>query len=287
MLTNKQKVLLFLINELSIKRKSSRFMIVKSLFLLKKEEFVDNIIKFYNFYPYKYGPFSRMIFRDIIFLRSRGFLDQDEKKPSITQKGIEVIRNVSPKVKQKTRRIIERFNTEKEIEKHIYKNYPDYTVKSEKLRNLRNIIPFIRETGIFTIGYESKDLDYFLDLLIRNKIDMLIDVRRNPFSMNFSFKGDILRKHLENIDIEYKHLPSLGIESELRKNISTSAEYKKLFRMYKERVIKENEEEINEIISIGKKKRIVLMCFESNKNMCHRGIISHFIENKNIEVTHL
>jgi uncharacterized protein (DUF488 family) len=41
------------------------------------------------------------------------------------------------------------------------------------------------------------------------------------------------------------------------------------------------------IVKLSKQKRVVLMCFEANKNMCHRGVIAKNIEKQHGVVTHL
>ena len=40
---------------------------------------------------------------------------------------------------------------------------------------------------LFTVGYEGRTLDAYLDLLIRNNVKILCDVRKNPFSMKYGF----------------------------------------------------------------------------------------------------
>ena len=44
------------------------------------------------------------------------------------------------------------------------------------------------KTGVLTVGYEGLSIDEFLMKLIREKIHILIDVRKNPWSMKFGYK---------------------------------------------------------------------------------------------------
>jgi len=278
----KQRALLAVVDELSVRGNSSRLMIEKNLFLLKKEEALDEDIKFYNFFPYKYGPFSNMSYFDLNGLRLKGYLEKDEKCPKITEKAKNVITSLNPSVRRKIAKTAERFRTDDEIKSYVYDKYPEYTVKSESSKQKRT--PGL--PGIFTIGYEGRDIDAFLDTLIKNGIDVLVDVRKNPFSMNLSYTQKKLSEYLQRVRIGYRHIPELGIDGELRKNLETSEDYKKLFEGYKESLTGKKKE-LEEIASLGGKNRIALMCFEHDKNMCHRGVIAEYLGLNNIQVGHL
>jgi len=278
----RQRALLAVVDELSARGRSSKFMIEKNLFLLKKEESLDSDIKFYNFFPYRYGPFSNMSYFDLNGLRLKGYLSGDEKNPGITEKAKGVIASLNPGVKRKIAKTAERFKSDNEIKDYVYDKYPEYTVKSESSKIKRTPCP----PGIFTIGYEGRDIDAFLDTLIKNSIEVLVDVRWNPFSMNLSFTQKKLSGYLQKVGIAYKHVPELGIDGELRKNVETPEDYKKLFEVYKE-TLKERKKELEEIASFGARNRIALMCFEHDRDMCHRGVIADYLGLRNIQVGHL
>ncbi|MFH1055024.1 MAG: DUF488 family protein [Candidatus Altiarchaeota archaeon] len=278
----RQRALLAVVDELSARGKSSRLMIEKNLFLLKKEESLDEDMKFYNFFPYKYGPFSNMSYFDLNGLRLKGYINEDEKNPKITEKAKRIITSLNPGVKRKITETAERFKTDNEIKSYVYDKYPEYTVKSESSKQKR--AP--SSPGIFTIGYEGRDIDAFLDTLIKSCIEVLVDVRRNPFSMNLSFTQKKLSEYLHKVEIAYQHIPELGIDGELRKNIETPEDYKRLFEGYKE-TLKEKKKELEGIASLGGKSRIALMCFEHDKNMCHRSVIAEYLGANNIRTVHL
>jgi len=124
--------------------------------------------------------------------------------------------------------------------------------------------------------------------LIQNDIGILIDVRKNPFSMNFNFTKKKLTNFLNKSDIQYLHIPELGIEGRLRDNLSTLKEYQILFKQYETTTLETQSGEIKQIVDLGKKQRIALMCFEANKDFCHRGIIAENIERQHeLGVVHL
>ncbi len=283
-LTHKQRVLLSVVERLAEKGNSSRFMLVKTLFLLAIEENMGRLIKFYNFFPYKFGPFSNVCYTDLSILEKEGYLLENEKHLAITVKGKDAIKRTKLPVSLKIKRIINKFNSDREIKEYVYKNYTEYTVKSE-------IIPHTKteniSTGIFTIGYEGKDIDSFLNTLIKNEINLLIDVRKNPFSMNFSFTKNKLKNYLEKTGIDYLHIPELGIDGELRENLFTIKDYHNLFKQYEVTTLAQQHGQIMRIIKLSEKHRAALMCFEANKNLCHRGVIAENIEKQYGVVTHI
>ena len=280
-LTKRQKVLIALIHKFSLKKMSSNLGIVKGLFLLKEEEHMGDLIKFYSFLPYKYGPFSYDCYRDLNTLRENGYITQDEK--TVTQKGMEIAQGIDQKTSQKIKNTALRFESVVHMKNYVYKQYPSYTVKSELVPHEEKKAKF----GIFSIGYEGHDIDSFLNILIQNEIDILVDVRKNPFSMNFSFTKGKLSYYLNKVGIKYMHVPELGIKGELRKNLNSEQDYQDLFAMYENVTIKEHSEKIKKIIELGKISRIAIMCFEKDLHHCHRSILSQRIEIAGMGVTHI
>lgn len=281
-LTHKQRALLYTINKLNDRSISTKFMLVKNLFLLSEEERLDSFIKFYHFFPYRYGPFSNMCYTDIAKLEKEGFIEDTESGLLLTSKGKDASKKLESKVKFRINKVTNRFDSNKQIKDYVYKKYPLYTVNSELIVTEKKR----QDPGIFTICYEGRDIDQFLNILVSNKIDTLIDVRRNPFSMKFSFTKKKLNNYLGKIGIKYLHIPELGIEGEERKNLITLEDYKELFIKYEEDTLDNNLNKVNDIIELGNKHRVALMCFEADIETCHRGVIAKKIKSLvDLEVT--
>lgn len=105
--------------------------------------------------------------------------------------------------------------------------------------------------------------------------------------MNFCFTKQKLSNYLKKSGIEYLHVPELGIIGEHRKQLETDSDYKKLFEFYEKKVLPMHVEKITKLIEFGKIKRISLLCFEKDKNFCHRGILSNHLQENGHLVTHL
>ncbi|MCB1194143.1 MAG: DUF488 family protein [Leptospiraceae bacterium] len=99
---------------------------------------------------------------------------------------------------------------------------------------------------MFTIGYEGKSIEEFINSLIKENIRALCDVRNNPLSMKYGFSKGQLKKITNNFKIEYFHIPGLGIPSQKRKNLSTNEDYLNLFKSYSNTTLKENIRDANQ-----------------------------------------
>ena len=267
----KKDLLLALIGKLQKKGIVSRRAIVKCLFLLKKEYQIDSLMKFYSFYPYQQGLFSQVCYADLRALKQEGLVDEEETQ--LTAIGIEKLGEFDEDTGQTLDKLLDRFDSEEQITEYVYERYPEYTIKSKLVKRS---VKGNAGSGFYTIGYEQKDIDSFMDVLIQNGIDVLVDVRKNPFSMNFAFMQKKLMGYLAGVDIDYLHIPELGVASEDRKNLDSKEDYEKLFLTYRES-LPERAEHLDRVMEEGMSRRIALMCFEKDPAFCHRREIAGHI----------
>ncbi len=273
MLTSGEKGILHLIN--NNKGEISKLRLVKLMFLISKR------IPLYYFIPYKYGPFSFQLYHDLSRLEKEEFVSIDDT--------VHLLRQDFPAIDLKIKNVIrmncDKFSAlnDKMLLDYIYKEYPEYTIFSLYRKNMDYNKT---SAGIVTIGYEGKTIDKFLNELITNKINVVVDVRKNAYSMKFGFQHNKLKNYLEKIDIDYIHMPELGIPSESRKNLKTREDYQALFANYK-RELETKTDYLEKIKSIGQNKKVSLMCFEKDIKYCHRGIIAERLREDGVEVIDL
>lgn len=258
MIRKNERALLYLIRHFNKIRKME---LVKRTFLISQAN------RIYDYIPYKYGPFSYQLYHDLNHLEKNGIIEIENDYVKIKSKEF-------PEPEFNIRRAlnyhISLFGDQdgESIRKYVYDNYPFYTIfsKIEKKES------YIRdETGILTIGYEGRSVDDFILNLIKNKVAILVDVRKNPFSMKYGFSKKQISKYTGEIGIEYLHIPSLGIEGSKRKNLQPE-DYAVLFSEYKSG-LKNKENELETLRKLGRNQKIALMCFENDPNFCHRGVI--------------
>jgi len=276
---NRWRVLVYLIQRLSVKKKYSKSLANKILFLLTKEYHYGERISFYSFFPHNYGPFSNEFYRDLGELKRDGFIDENT---NLTKKGKDFANILSYEFQAPVDKLVDKFNYNS-IREYVYSKYPEYAQRSKLISNKKRKF----KPGIFTIGYEKENIDSFLDKLIQNHIDVLVDVRYNPFSMNFVFTDKILTGYLNRADINYIHIPELGIPGENRKKLYSQKDYDELFVYYRRNILTRNKQSIDKLYNLGNKKRIALMCFEKNIEQCHRGVLAKKLNRMGNEVVHI
>ena len=128
---------------------------------------------------------------------------------------------------------------------------------------------------LYSIGYEGLKFEQFLEILIKNQIEIVVDVRQISFSWKKDFNKKILKDKLNFWGIEYIHFPKLGTP----KNIRNIYKRTKDFSILRESFIEHLENNIDilqefiDFLKKNKNKNIALLCFEKNPLECHRLLI--------------
>ncbi|NOZ50681.1 MAG: DUF488 domain-containing protein [Chloroflexi bacterium] len=254
----------------------------------------------YDFFPYKYGPFSFMSYYDKRKLTERGQLKDKEYFELNTSTSY--LNKLKPKDRISLRSFfMHTFSLRGEaLVRKVYLEYPRYIVKSKIVKNILTQEEYARassswnletENTLFTIGYEGITIDQYLCQLLFNNINALVDIRKNPFSRKHGFSQSQLEKYMAKVGIEYYHLPELGISSNLRKGLNGRHSYEILFEYYASTILPEQGQAINEIKKLlSEHRRIALTCFEAEYNMCHRYKVAELLDsdpNLNISVHHI
>ena len=239
----------------------------------------------YHFVPYKYGCFSFLANQDITTMINYNQIDEYNSKWRKLDPN-EYIEKLKNPDKILLSQLFNNFNDLKgnELLYYIYKNYPYYAINSkvaekildnETFKIVLDNKPTQDKNAIFTIGYEGKSAEEYTNLLIKENVKVLCDVRKNPISMKYGFSKNQLKFILENVGIKYIHIPKLGIDSNKRQKLISIDDYNELFEDYINFTLPEREFELNYLEELYlKEKRIALTCFESNFNYCHRSKIS-------------
>jgi len=129
----------------------------------------------------------------------------------------------------------------------------------------------VAKTAVFTAGYEGLQIDGFLDLLVQTGIQRLIDVRNNPVARRYGFHKSTLNRLCGHLSIEYVHIPELGIVSEDRQGLDTSADYNKLFDIYERSTLPKQSTSVDRVGKMMVQKPSVLVCMEAEACRCHRS----------------
>jgi uncharacterized protein (DUF488 family) len=129
------------------------------------------------------------------------------------------------------------------------------------------------KTGIVSVGYEGRDLETFVDMLLGHDVATVADVRLNAVSRRAGFSKTKLSTSLAAAGIEYVHLKSLGNPRENRDPFRRGrldegiAKFRQVLSQHDACLA------IDSLVARACIEVVAIMCFESDHRQCHRGVI--------------
>ncbi|WP_158857884.1 DUF488 domain-containing protein [Lunatibacter salilacus] len=291
----RRKIILGLIELLGGEVEKLRFQKLLFLYAMKKQN------PEYDFIPYKFGCYSYSAKADMNTRAKKGFLSETENKYGKSDL-VSYFQKLKPADAKLLQEIVSDYGQmgSNALIKHTYLNFPFYAIRSTIAKDVlpgklydrvENAMPKDEETTLFTIGYEGISLEMYLQKLVKNNVKLLVDVRKNPLSMKFGFSKTLLKRYCNSLEIEYLHIPEVGINSDKRQELETQADYDRLFADYRNTTLMESISSQIQILELLKDyKRIALTCFEAEPCQCHRSHLSEAIAKSpdfNYSVKHL
>ena len=273
----------------------TRTFFVKLVFLLRHETALKNVASFYDFVPYKYGPFSFTLYRDIELLRQDGYVTTGDEialcEHSLNQTQRET-EKLAASMASAVSDIVDQYGARSQniLVRDIYRKYPWFALNSELPE--RNLVstqhPERAKPAVYTAGYEGKSVDAFFNDLLSHGIDALIDVRANPSSRKYGFSKRRLGQLCDRLELEYRHIPSLGIPSSARVGLGSHASYQLLLSRYEQSMLPQHSAEVKELGCFMRQKPSVLVCMEKDVQSCHRSRLAKAVaDSTGLEVIHL
>ncbi len=144
---------------------------------------------------------------------------------------------------------------------------------------------------LYTIGFSKKSAEQFFNLLTKNQVKRIVDVRLNHNSQISGFaKSDDLKFFLKLFNIDYVHIPEFTPTKELlkayRSKKITWQEYEEKFLHLLEKRKEDIERRLEEIDL----NDACLLCSENKPHHCHRRLVAEYIKENfipSLEVLHL
>ena len=144
--------------------------------------------------------------------------------------------------------------------------------------------------NIYTIGFTKKTAEKFFQLLVKNGIKKIIDIRLNNKSQLAGFaKGADLKYFLKLHGIEYAHYIMLAPTDELRKMYND----KKNKMSFSDYTVRFNRilEQRGAIPQLQREDldKTCFLCSEDKPDECHRSVVVNGVkgENSDIQIIHL
>ena len=127
---------------------------------------------------------------------------------------------------------------------------------------------------VFTIGYESTDIEDFVATLQAARIEVLADVRAVAASRKKGFSKTALREKLQEAGIQYLHFRNLG-DPKPGRDAARAGQFEKFKTIYSAHFEKpEAQEDFENLVSVVFNQATCLLCYERLPENCHRAIVA-------------
>ena len=133
--------------------------------------------------------------------------------------------------------------------------------------------------NLYTIGFTQKTAEQFFELIKKNNVNLLLDIRLNNSSQLAGFaKGNDIPYFLREIcQCKYEHCLEFAPTKELLDGYKdkkiTWDEYEQQYYL----IISERKSLQNFVERFEKYKNICLLCSEPKADMCHRRLLAEMI----------
>lgn len=137
---------------------------------------------------------------------------------------------------------------------------------------------------VLALGYEKRDLDEVLDILDRNDVTLVADVRQNAVSRKPGFSKKRFSYALNGADIGYLHLPDLGctrtMRAAKREGSVDRTEYVAAYREH----LRTHEDAYDHLVRLAGDERVAVLCMERRIDDCHRQVIVERLRSDGFDV---
>jgi uncharacterized protein (DUF488 family) len=130
---------------------------------------------------------------------------------------------------------------------------------------------------LYTLGYAGLSIDEFLDRLRGAQVEVLADVRDNPFSRKAGFSKKPLAEAVTAAGIEYQSWRTLGAPKPIRERIKADNDW----RAYTEGFLAHLDEsagEVARLTELAGTRTVCLVCYEADANRCHRRFVADAVQ---------
>lgn len=255
----------------------SKLQLMKWAFLLSHETQSRGGDNFYRFVPYHYGPYSFSLQQEMECLIRDGLVQGSNNIAwKLTLAGQETLLVVPVEISRDVRSILNKYGQQSvsELIDSIYSRYPWFTINSTRMWRRQQARPQAR-LAIYTIGYEGLLVDAFLNEILVQGLEAILDVRNNPVSRRYGFHKNTLARLCQAVGLKYYHFPELGIPTESRQELHSQAHYNSLFASYEHGVLTRERGSVEAVSKIMTTAPAVLVCMEANPNYCHRSRLAN------------
>jgi uncharacterized protein (DUF488 family) len=134
---------------------------------------------------------------------------------------------------------------------------------------------------VFTLGYQTRDLEEVLRTVQSHRIEQVLDVREYAMSKKPGFSAAELKEALARIGVAYIHLPELGCSRGSRHALWRGKGTEAFLEEYRRRLA-ERPQAYAELIYRIRSARSLLLCLERDPSRCHRAVLGERVRAEGI-----
>lgn len=131
----------------------------------------------------------------------------------------------------------------------------------------------LKRVTLYTIGYERRAIEAFIGTLLGHKIEVIADVRENPFSHKKDFSRRNMESTLAAAGIRYYHFRNLGAPKYLRDRLKLDHDYIQFNKDFITH-LQVQTDTLNDMYNLMNNNILCLMCMEQDQAFCHRRLIA-------------
>jgi len=125
---------------------------------------------------------------------------------------------------------------------------------------------------IYSVGYEGTTLAELVERLARQRVSLLVDVRRTPMSRRPGFSKRPLAAALAMAGISYVHEPLLGDPPESRNAFGEGDS--EALRVMRARLDGQARRAVEKLVEEALHRPVAVLCVEREASHCHRRLIT-------------
>ncbi len=125
---------------------------------------------------------------------------------------------------------------------------------------------------LISVGYGGRRITKFIELLMRNDVEVVVDVRLTPVTRVPGFSGAALARSLPIVGIEYIHEPRLGNPVENRGAFRSGAIDVGCAR-FSSILESSGRAALADLVARAQCQRVAVLCAERSHYHCHRQLI--------------
>jgi uncharacterized protein (DUF488 family) len=130
---------------------------------------------------------------------------------------------------------------------------------------------------IYTVGYERRDGDSLVSILLDQGIKAIADIRERPVSRKPEFRAAALRALCEANRIQYQPWAVLGSTADQREELHLSGNFSNFADRFRKHAIQTMAQDIARLAESSRRIVTVLLCYERLHEDCHRSVIADLI----------